>query len=231
MRLTVQDVAKLLNVSEKEIHKWVKSGDIPSYRLKEQYRFSKSEIIEWAATRHIKVSHSELSSRSGSSKKLPSVLDAIASGGVFYDVEGDDVSSVLRSVVDLLKLPEDVDRKFLHKILLAREKAGSTGVGEGIAIPHVRNPIILNDATPIVALCFLKKQIDFGAVDGVPVSVLFTIISPTIQIHLHLLSRLSFLLHDKNLKSAIQKKCDWEKLSKEFERVESGLAVTAPSGR
>ena len=44
----------------------------------------------------------------------------------------------------MLALPEEVDREFLFQALLARETLASTGVGDGIAIPHLRNPIVLH---------------------------------------------------------------------------------------
>lgn len=80
--------------------------------------------------------------------------------------------------------------------MLARETLGSTGVGNGIAIPHVRNPVVLHVVKPTVTICFLENAIDFKAIDGKPVNILFTVISPTVSAHLHLLSRISFVLHD-----------------------------------
>jgi PTS system nitrogen regulatory IIA component len=67
-------------------------------------------------------------------------------------------------------------------------------LGNGVAVPHVRNPIVLHIQRPMVTLCFLEQAIEFGAIDGQPVHTLFTIISPTIRAHLHLLARLSYAL-------------------------------------
>jgi len=96
-----------------------------------------------------------------------------------------------------------VDREFLHQVLLARESLGSTAIGGGIAIPHVRNPITLHVARPLVALCFLEHPIDFQAIDGRPVHTLFTIVSPTIKAHLNLLSKLSFGLRASAFADAV----------------------------
>ena len=54
-------------------------------------------------------------------------------------------------------------------VLLAREALGSTGIGDGIAMPHVRNPIVLPVDAPIVSLCYLEEAVAVGAVDGKPV--------------------------------------------------------------
>ena len=91
-----------------------------------------------------------------------------------------------------MQLPEEVDKKFLLNVILARESLGSTGFGGGIAIPHVRNPIVLHIPRPTITLCFLETPIEFGAIDGKPVTTLFTMVSPTVRAHLHLLSRLTF---------------------------------------
>ena len=104
-----------------------------------------------------------------------------------------------------MKLPEDVDRNFLYEVLLARENMASTGIGEGIAIPHVRNPVILNVSYPIITLCFLEKPIDFGALDKQNVYCLFTLISPAPRIHLQLISRLAFILKDPKIKNILSK--------------------------
>jgi PTS system nitrogen regulatory IIA component len=56
MQLTVKDVAKLLNVNEKTIYRWLKQGSLPAYQLGNQYRFNKAELLEWATSRQIGVS-------------------------------------------------------------------------------------------------------------------------------------------------------------------------------
>ena len=116
---------------------------------------------------------------------LPSLSDALKAGGISYRIGGNDKPSVLHVIVDILNLPEEVDRGFLYQVLMARETLGSTGIGDGIAIPHVRNPVVLHVSKPSMTLCFLDHPIDFGAIDGQPVSTLFTLISPTVRAHLH----------------------------------------------
>ena len=73
----------------------------------------------------------------------------------------------------------------------------STGIGNGIAIPHPRDPLSRPPEMPAITTCFLKKPVDFNAIDDQPVSVCFVLISPTVKHHLHLLSRLSYCIRDK----------------------------------
>lgn len=231
MRLTVRDVAELLNVSEKTIYRWVSKAEIPVYRLKEQYRFSKAEILEWASSRRMPIAESAFRQDDDrENTPLPDLSKAIEAGGIFYRVAGENKDAVLRSIVNFLRLPDDVDRDFLYRILLAREAMGSTGVGDGIAVPHVRNPIVLNVEDPTITLCFLEKPIEFSAIDGKPVKILFTIISPTVRSHLHLLSQIAFALHDPAFKSALTREAGHDEILKELRRIESEILVHEKTG-
>ena len=127
-----------------------------------------------------------------------------------------------------MKLPEDVDPEFLYQVLLAREALGSTGIGDGIAIPHVRNPIVLHLSRPTVTLCFLEQPVDFGALDGQPVSTLFTLVSPTVRAHLHLLSRLAFALRHPRFKAAVQSQASREEILDALREAEAAVATPPP---
>jgi PTS system nitrogen regulatory IIA component len=74
-----------------------------------------------------------------------------------------------------------------------------------------------------VTLCFLERPVDFGALDGKPVHCLFTLVSPTIRAHLHLLSRLAYALRDPGFQAVIQRQGLRDEILTESRRVESGL--------
>jgi PTS system nitrogen regulatory IIA component len=108
---------------------------------------------------------------------------------------------VLHEIVKVLPLPGDVDREFLATVLEAREAMGSTGIGGGIAIPHVRNPILLPVEDPFVSLFLLRHPIDFDAVDGQPVHALFVVVSSNIPMHLRILAQLGLCCVMRNCAS------------------------------
>lgn len=230
MKLTVKDAARLLSVSEKSIYRWIKDGIIPAYQVNDQYRFNRAELLEWATSRRIHVSPEIFQEPEGGDSPPPSLAEALRTGGVHYRVGGCDKPSVLRSVVDVMKLPEEVDREFLYQVLLAREALGSTGIGDGIAIPHVRNPIVLHLSKPLVALCFLESPVEFGSLDHQPVTTLFTLVSPTVRAHLHLLSRLGFALRNGGFRSAITRQASRDEIVTALMDAEKGLA-SASAGR
>ena len=232
MQLQVKDVAKLFSVSEKTIYRWIDQDGLPAFRINKQYRFNRVEVIEWATARKVNASPQLFHEPSDEGEPLPGLVQAIEEGGVFYRVDGADKDAVLRRVVSLLRLPETVDRDFLLQVLLERESLGSTSVGDGIAIPHARNPIVLHVPRPSVTLCFLEHPIEFGALDGKPVNTLFTVISPTIRAHLHVLSSLAFALHDTRFKQAILEQASRETIHNETRRAAATLAaIPSASGK
>ena len=223
MQLTVRDVAKLLAVSEKTVYRWLDQQTLPAYKVNNQYRFNRAELLEWAMANRINVSKELFSEPESVGVRLQGIGEAIKTGGIYYRVAGKDKVSALKSIVELLQLPPEVDKEFLFNVLLAREEIASTGIGDGIAIPHVRNPIVLHVPQPIISLCFLEEPIGFKAIDGKPVYCLFTIISPTARAHLHLLSRLSFMLQDAILKNSIKNQDTRENIFAHISRIESEL--------
>jgi PTS system nitrogen regulatory IIA component len=192
-----------LSVSEKTIYRWIKQEVIPGYRVQDQYRFNRAEILEWATARRLPVSIEILDEPETSTQPPPTLAEALETGGVHYRVSGFDKESALREVVQLFRLPAEVDREFLLRVLLAREAIASTAIGDGIAIPHARNPVVPHLDRPAISLCFLEQPIDYGALDGKPVDTLVTILGPTSRAHLHLMSRLGFILSDPDVRQAL----------------------------
>jgi nitrogen PTS system EIIA component len=226
MKLTVKEAAKLFNVSEKTIYRWVEQKGLPAYRINKQFRFNQTELIEWAAAGRTNMSPDLLHEPESGSIPLPDPVQALAAGGIYYRVGGTDRDTVLRSIVELLRLPDHVDREFLFQVLLARESLGSTGIGDGIAIPHARNPIVLNVERPTITLCFLENPVDFAALDGLPVTILFTLVNPTVRFHLHLLSRLAFMLNHKGFRDELKRQGSRDEILAEARRCIQSLTTT-----
>lgn len=120
MKLTVRDAAKLLNVSEKTIYRWISQEAIPFQKINEQFRFNRAELLEWATARKIQVSPEIFAEESSSGSPLPTLTEALRNGGIAYRISGNDKTSVLKSVVGAMNLPEEVDREFLFQVLRYR---------------------------------------------------------------------------------------------------------------
>jgi PTS system nitrogen regulatory IIA component len=221
MQLTVSDAARLLDTTPERVYEWIDEGAIPFYRVSDQYRFHRAEILEWATARGMPVSV-ELFQNGDEADEKP-LLDAILAGGIHRDLPGDDRAAVIRAILDRLPIPEPAERELIHQILVARDAVRSS-IGDGIAIPHVRNPIVLHGSKSAIAISFLAHPIDYDAIDGKPVHTIFMMVTPTPKAHLFLLSRLSTALCDAGFKDAIVRRAPDREILDQADRVEASFA-------
>ena len=203
MRITIQEASTILNVSKDQISDWIESGDLPAIKINDQYHMNRSELLEWATAHNLPVGP-EVFRDSTEEEQTPSVSSCLERGGVFHGIAGDTRELALRRVIEVLPLDDEMDREMLLDLLIARESLGTTAVGHGIAIPHVRSPIVLTTGEPLLSLCYLDQPVDFGAPDGQPVYALFALICPTIRVHLQMLAKLALLLRNPEFREAIR---------------------------
>jgi len=223
MNLSVKDAARILSVTEKTIYRWIKQELVPAYRVNGQHRFNQSELLEWATSRRMGIAPEAFAEPEEAAKPLPSLTESLEVGGIIYRLEGASRNEVLEQLVNNLRLSDGVDKGYLLKVLIAREELASTSVGDGIAIPHPRNPVLLHTTQPTVTLAFLENPVDFQSLDGLPVRALFCVISPTLRAHLHLLSLLGYALKNPGFRKVIEQAESRELIFDALIRVKKGL--------
>jgi PTS system nitrogen regulatory IIA component len=130
-----------------------------------------------------------------------------------------------------MQLPEGFDRSVLCQLFLAREAAGSTAVGDGMAIPHPRHPVVLPVGRPTLTLCLLDRAVDVGAADRQPVQTLFVLVSPTIRAHLRMLARIACALRDESFRATLKRRGSPEEILSEVQRVEDSFNPSAVATR
>lgn len=199
MQLSIKDAAEALNVGEQTIERWIRTGGLPAYRAAGQYRINRAMLFEWAASKRIRPADA-----TAPDLPLPTLSGALRAGGVHYQVPGGTPEEIFREITALLPLPESFNRAALCQALLDREALQSTGIGDGIAFPHPRNPDAFSFPAPIVLCAFLRQPVEFHAIDARPVRILFCPLSPSTRIHLHLLSRLSYALRNADFRALVQ---------------------------
>lgn len=231
MQLTVHQAASYLGVDESTVRRWISLRGLPAHRVNERLHLNAIELWEWATEHGIAVSRRLLDQARRRPDEVPPLSELLAAGGIHHDVGGEGKAGVLREIVARLPLPADTDRQFLATVLEAREAMGSTGIGGGIAIPHVRNPIVLHVDAPFVTLCLLRHPVDFEAVDGKPVHALFTLISTSVPAHLRILAQLGYVVRDEELRRLLARRAPASELLarvRQLERQTSGLHRAAP---
>ena len=88
----------------------------------------------------------------------------------------------------------------LHKALVEREELHSTGIGDGIALPHARNALVGLVTQPSVVFARHAAGLHSNAIDGQPAHLIFLLVAPNVTIHLGMLARISRLLRDPKLR-------------------------------
>jgi PTS system nitrogen regulatory IIA component len=208
-------------VTEKTVYRWIKEKNLPAYKIQDQYRFNRPALLEWAQSQRLPLPPQLLEKEDGEEEvTLPKALE---NGGIHYGISGQTKGEVLARIAQFPKLPSTWSAQELTQLLLAREALTSTGIGRGFAVPHVRNPIVLPVKEPSIDLCFLKKPIDFGAIDDQPVHTLFLLLSSTIRGHLRLLAKISYALHDAIFPQMLEARAPQEQIFEKIAALEKEL--------
>jgi PTS system nitrogen regulatory IIA component len=219
MKATVREAAALLGTTEEQIFEWIESRDLPAHKINDQYRINRSQLLEWATAQKIAVAP-VLFHEDEDEDQIPSINSCLRRGGVFHDIKGTAREEILQSIVQVLRLQEEADREMLLYLFLSRESLGSTSVGDGIAIPHVRNPIVLSANEPLLTLCFIEPSAEFGSLDGKPIYALFVLLCPTIHVHLQMLAKLAYLLRLPEFREKIRSKASEDEIITTATRLE-----------
>lgn len=206
MQLTLREAARYLDVKESTVRKWVAERSLPVHHADERVYLNAVELWEWAVENGVPVSRRLLDHAKRAPDPVPPMDELLTAGGIHHDIDAPDKMGVLYELVARLPLPPDQNRETLLSVLEAREAMGSTGIGDGIAIPHVRNPIVLRVPEPFVTLGLLRHPVDFDAIDGKPVHAIFMVVSPTVPVHLRILGELGFLLRDATLRDLMRER-------------------------
>lgn len=125
-------------------------------------------------------------------------------GRSVVNMPGGSKKRALEQIATLIaKEVPDLDQQVVFESLIAREKLGSTGFGNGIAIPHCR---LKGCSAPVSALLHLDAPIDFDAIDGAPVDLLFVLLVPeaATDAHLELLRQIASMLDRKDVRERLR---------------------------
>ncbi|MGH8418373.1 MAG: PTS IIA-like nitrogen regulatory protein PtsN [Pseudomonas sp.] len=143
-------------------------------------------------------------------------------GRSLVNVPGGSKKAVLEEIAKLIgrEVPE-FEWQTVYEALIAREKLGSTGFGNGIAIPHCR---LKGCTSPVSAVLHLERPVDFDAIDGAPVDLLFVLLVPeaATDAHLELLRQIASMLDRAEVRASLRGAKDSEELYNVVLHVQNG---------
>ena len=131
------------------------------------------------------------------------LLDILSADSTLVDLKGETKQDIIAELVDTLAVGDAIsDRAKVLQAVLEREKIMSTGIGDGIAIPHGKSDAV---EKLVAALGTQRRGVDFEALDGEPAYVFFLLVSPANVSgpHIKALARISRLLKNDDFKKKL----------------------------
>ena len=129
--------------------------------------------------------------------------DILEEKNVIPDLKAKDKRGVLEELVDtIVRNDPSLDKSSLVKVLLERERLGSTGIGDGVAIPHGKFQGVMR---PIISFGRSQKGLDFDAMDGEPTYLFFLLVAPehSASIHLKALATIARILKNNSFRKVL----------------------------
>lgn len=131
------------------------------------------------------------------------ITDLLERSAIILGLDVKDKTEALVKMVDLLGASGKVrDVEQLRRVILEREKLMSTGIGNGVALPHGKTSVV---DTSLAAIATLKEPIDFDSLDDNPVSIVIMLVGTegNVGMHLRLLSRISRMVGSDAFRSSL----------------------------
>ena len=130
------------------------------------------------------------------------ICDVLQKKTILPDLKAQNKKGILEELVAPISKIANVNQEDLVKVLMERERLGSTGIGGGIGIPHGK---MKDMDSLILGFGLSRKGVDFESLDGLPTHIFFLLITPenSTGLHLKLLARISRILKDDAFKSSL----------------------------
>ncbi len=132
--------------------------------------------------------------------KLPEIIEE---NNIIPELKAKDKKGVLEELAEVISSHEPaIDKGALVKVLVERERLGSTGIGDGVAIPHGK----MNGVSrPIISFGRSRQGLDFDSMDGQPAHLFFLLIAPedSSSVHLQVLAKIAKILKNRDFRKKL----------------------------
>jgi len=226
MLLSVREAAALIGATERQIYRWTHDLELPLHRDRGQDRLHRVDLLEWAVSHRLPVALDDFDLGLDSQGQALSLAQALARGEVHQNVAGAERESAVRAAVSCITLPANLDRGFVQQVLAARRTTLWPSTPDGVALPHVRQPIVAAGAAPAASVIHFQQPIDFGS--SPLIRTLVILVTPTVQAHLDMLVRVARLVADPEVYATLSRRAPTDELVAVVARFEARFRV-APS--
>jgi excisionase family DNA binding protein len=195
--MTLSEVAAYLKIAEKTVSRMITRGEIPCTKVASQWRFMKSMIDDWLISRMNVVPQNDLAKILENPEGLIPFTRLTSEELILDNVKPGTKKDILSQLIQPLVQQEIIEdaEDFLRK-LLTREKMVTTGIGRGVAIPHLRHPKENPGGGPRMVVGICKAGTDYESMDGRMTHLFFLLVSDSEVVHLRVMAKLNQILRE-----------------------------------
>ena len=201
--MSLEELAKHIGMDVREVYKLADRGALPGQKVGGQWRVNRAQVTEWLQQEAHTLSPEQLvklERAMGGGDEGAIVGNRLGIEAIDMHMNAKTKPSVLRALVKLAERTGLLyDKKGLLDSVVERETLGSTGLPNGLAIPHPRQPMPYATAEPLICLGRVQAGIFFEARDGVMSDLFVLICSHEDRQHLQVLARLMRMFDDELL--------------------------------
>ncbi|MBF0484188.1 MAG: PTS sugar transporter subunit IIA [Candidatus Omnitrophica bacterium] len=203
--MTTRELAEYIKLNEKTIIKMAQNGELPGVKVGNQWRFHLASIDKYLQNHNLRqVKNEDFDYGQRTSEELIALSRLINEDLIDLNLKAKTKDDVLKKIVKIAVDANITDHgKELLEQLKKREAMLTTAIGNGIAIPHPRNPSNMFFFKPSVIIARCKEGIDFDSPDNKKVHVFIMVCATNEYVHLRLLSKIAKLTHSKEFYSTI----------------------------
>jgi PTS system nitrogen regulatory IIA component len=219
--MTTKEVAEYIKLNEKTVIKMAQEGKLPGMKLSNKWRFQLSAIDHYLQSEIVSSSDDDLNSIIQTADTVIPLSRLISPELISLDTYVKDKHDLLQYLAGAAFKGGIVrSSETLFEQLVKREDMLSTGIGQGIALPHPRNPRIGFILKPQIVIMRTSQPIAFEAPDDLACDLFFLICAPNAYVHVRLLAKVAKFLHKNGNIAGLRKAGTLEEFMQVFLRYE-----------
>ncbi|MBN2545906.1 MAG: PTS sugar transporter subunit IIA [Spirochaetes bacterium] len=217
--MTLEEAAKYLKLTDQTILNLIHKNEIPAIKVGNQWKFIKPVIDDWILSKmnYKKIFYNDIQSLTDNDiaqMKLTSFFDK---DFILHDIKSGNKEKILKQLIKPLSERKIIESEDSYlSMLLERENIVSTGIGHGIAIPHLKNIKENPDYAPFLVFGICKEGTDFNSPDHKPAYLFFLLCTKIEAIHLKILAKISSIFINRDIINSIIKTTSIKELLEVF---------------
>ncbi len=225
--LTLAEIARHLRISVRTVLRMLENEELPGGRIGGQWRFSRGAVDAWLTSRISSASTEQLVDVVATKKRgLLRIPQLLPPEHIVLDLPAEPKVDILRRLVAPLARSGVIgDPEGYVSTLLAREELLSTAIGEGVALPHARDPRMVGATRNMLVLGVAGGGIDFDSLDGEPTFIIVLVCATSVASHLRLMAKVSIMLRVPGLVQNLRAAETREEVTNELIRAHEDLSI------